>query len=90
MLEFDQIQHAYNGTRSVNGVSFYVERGEVVSLLGPSGCGKTTLLRLAAGLEKPLVGCIKLDGHLLSDNQVSVPPEPVSYTHLTLPTTPYV
>ena len=75
MLEFDQLMHAYNGTLSVNGVSFYVERGEVVSLLGPSGCGKTTLLRLAAGLEKPLAWCIRLDGHLLSDNQVTVPPE---------------
>ena len=75
MLEFDQLQHAYNGTPSVNDVSFYVERGEVVSLLGPSGCGKTTLLRLAAGLEKPLAGRIRLDGHLLSDNQVTVPPE---------------
>ena len=75
MLEFDQIQHAYNGTTSVNGVSFHVERGEVVSLLGPSGCGKTTLLRLAAGLEKPLGGAIKLDGNTLSDNQMSIPPE---------------
>ena len=73
MLEFDQVQHAYNGTQSVNGVSFYVERGEVVSLLGPSGCGKTTLLRLAAGLEKPRAGCIRLDGQLLSDSQVTIP-----------------
>ena len=75
MLEFDQVQHAYNGTLSVNDVSFFVERGEVVSLLGPSGCGKTTLLRLAAGLEKPLSGCIRLDSHLLSDSQFAVPPE---------------
>ena len=75
MLEFDQVQHAYNGTQSVNSVSFYVERGEVVSLLGPSGCGKTTLLRLAAGLEKPRGGCIRLDGRLLSDSQVTIPPE---------------
>jgi len=75
MLEFDQVQHAYNDTQSVNGVSFYVERGEVVSLLGPSGCGKTTLLRLAAGLEKPRGGCIRLDGRLLSDSQVTIPPE---------------
>ena len=51
MLEFDRIQHAYNGVLSVDRISFSVERGEVVSLLGPSGCGKTTLLRLAAGLE---------------------------------------
>jgi len=75
MLEFDQVQHAYNDIQSVNGVSFYVERGEVVSLLGPSGCGKTTLLRLAAGLEKPRGGCIRLDGRLLSDSQVTIPPE---------------
>jgi len=75
MLEFDRVRHAYNGTRSVDDVSFYVERGEVVSLLGPSGCGKTTLLRLAAGLEKPQQGSIRLDGKLLSDNSLTVPPE---------------
>jgi iron(III) transport system ATP-binding protein len=46
-----------------------------VSLLGPSGCGKTTLLRLAAGLEKPLGGAIRLDGSTLSDNQMTMPPE---------------
>ena len=34
-------------------MSFAVNAGEVVTLLGPSGCGKTTLLRLAAGLERP-------------------------------------
>ena len=75
MLEFDHIMHAYNGTPSVDGISFYVERGEVVSLLGPSGCGKTTLLRLAAGLEKPLGGAIRLDGSTLSDSQITMPPE---------------
>ena len=75
MLEFDHIMHAYNGTPSVDGISFYVERGEVVSLLGPSGCGKTTLLRLAAGLEKPLGGAIRLDGSTLSDSQMTMPPE---------------
>ena len=40
MIEFDQVQHAYHGTQSVNGVSFYVERGEAVSLLGPSDAAK--------------------------------------------------
>jgi len=75
MLEFDHVQHAYNGTASVDNVSFYVERGEVVSLLGPSGCGKTTLLRLAAGLEKPVGGVIRLDNKVLSDSRMTIPPE---------------
>ena len=79
MLEFEHIRHAYNGSLSVQDVSFKVHPGEVVSLLGPSGCGKTTLLRLAAGLEQPQHGSIRLHGDVT-----------VSYTHLTLPTTPYV
>ena len=75
MLEFDRIQHAYNGVLSVDRISFSVERGEVVSLLGPSGCGKTTLLRLAAGLEKPSSGVIRLDDTTLSDGQKSLSPD---------------
>ena len=35
MLEFERIQHAYNGSLSVRDVSFQVQLGEVVSLLGP-------------------------------------------------------
>ena len=60
MLEFRNISHAYNGTPSVNDISLTVNKSEVVTLLGPSGCGKTTLLRLAAGLERPLTGEICL------------------------------
>jgi ABC-type nitrate/sulfonate/bicarbonate transport system ATPase subunit len=37
----------------LDGISFSVAAGELVSLIGPSGCGKSTLLRLIAGLESP-------------------------------------
>lgn len=75
MLEFRHIAHAYNGTPSVEDISFTVSQGEVVTLLGPSGCGKTTLLRLAAGLERPVDGEIWLDDRLVSDPARVVAPE---------------
>ena len=75
MLEFRHIAHAYGGNESVRDVSFTVNAGEVVTLLGPSGCGKTTLLRLAAGLERPKAGEIWLDGRLVSDQAQVTPPE---------------
>ena len=75
MLDFRNIMHAYNGKPSVDNVSFSANRGEVVTLLGPSGCGKTTVLRLAAGLERPRGGEIWLDGKLLSDASHVIAPE---------------
>jgi len=43
----------------IDGLSFEVKQGEIVSLLGPSGCGKSTLLRLVAGLIPPQGGMIR-------------------------------
>ena len=53
----------------MQNLTLQVEPGESVALLGPSGCGKTTLLRLIAGLERPLAGTIQL-----GDRFVSGPP----------------
>jgi ABC-type nitrate/sulfonate/bicarbonate transport system ATPase subunit len=38
---------------ALDGISFSIAAGELVSLVGPSGCGKSTLLRLIAGLDVP-------------------------------------
>ena len=48
--------------RAVSGVSFSIDRGELVLLMGPSGSGKTTLLTLISGLLKPTSGEIYIDG----------------------------
>lgn len=63
-------------TVAVDGISFKVARGEVVSLLGPSGCGKTTTLRCLAGLEQPDEGIIRLGGRtVFGEGKRSVLPE---------------
>src|ERR1700688_1452113 len=47
---------------AVQGVSFSVRDGEVVSLIGPSGCGKSTLLSIGSGLSPPSAGEAFVDG----------------------------
>ena len=47
---------------AVDDVSFEVRAREFVAIVGPSGCGKTTCLRMAAGLEFPTSGTVKVGG----------------------------
>jgi iron(III) transport system ATP-binding protein len=67
----------YSSFAAVDGITFDVEPGEVVTLLGPSGCGKTTTLRMIAGLEQGDGGEIYLGDQLLSapTRGFFVPPE---------------
>lgn len=55
-IDTDEVTHA------LNDVSVSMTSGEFVSLVGPSGCGKSTILRLVAGLIKPTIGTVKVDG----------------------------
>jgi ABC-type glutathione transport system ATPase component len=52
--------------RAVDGVSFEVERGEILGLVGESGCGKSTLSRTVMQLQRPTHGQIILDGENLT------------------------
>ncbi len=74
-MSFENVSLSFANVEAVRDVSFDLPPGEVVCLLGPSGCGKTTLLRIAAGIEKPQAGRVLLGGEEVAGPSTFVPPE---------------
>ncbi|MBV8426194.1 MAG: amino acid ABC transporter ATP-binding protein [Hyphomicrobiales bacterium] len=62
ILRFEGVCKRYGPLEALAGVTFQVNRGEVVCLIGPSGSGKSTLLRCANALESIDGGRVILDG----------------------------
>jgi ABC-2 type transport system ATP-binding protein len=64
MIAVEGLSKTYNGTSfAVRGVSFHVDKGEVVGFLGPNGAGKSTTLRVVAGFLGATSGKVALAGH---------------------------
>jgi lipopolysaccharide export system ATP-binding protein len=62
ILEARGLAKTYGRRRVVDGVSFYVDRAEIVVLLGPNGAGKTTSFRMTCGMVEPDRGQVFLNG----------------------------
>ena len=62
LLDVTNLQRRFGGLQAVGGVSFTIDRGEVVSIIGPNGSGKTTTLNLITGVIRPDTGSVLLDG----------------------------
>lgn len=67
MLEVKNLVKKFDNNTVLNGISFKVDKGDVVAIIGPSGCGKTTLLRCINMIEKPTSGDIYFENVKLND-----------------------
>ncbi len=61
LLKVSELNKFFDNQAVVNGISFSLEEGRILSILGESGSGKTTLLHLIAGLYEPDSGVLLLD-----------------------------
>ncbi len=62
VLLLENLSKSYGDTIAVDGISFEVERGEIVGLLGPNGAGKTTTINMILGILEPASGAIRIEG----------------------------
>ena len=73
LLSCEGLVKDYPGKRAVDGVSFYVERGEIVGLLGPNGAGKSTTIHLLSTLLKADSGEIIIDNKKVGTENEELP-----------------
>ena len=78
LLDVNHISQTYSkgsgepGAPVLQDVSLQLRTGEIVALLGRSGCGKSSLLRIIAGLSRPVQGTVTIDGAPVDGSTLSV------------------
>lgn len=60
ILTLKKIEKQFGGVKAVDGISFEIEAGSLVSLIGPNGSGKSTLVNLLTGVHAPTAGLIRM------------------------------
>jgi len=72
LIEVDNLSKSFNGNRAIDGVSFKVEKGEILGFLGPNGAGKTTTMRVITGFMPSTSGTVRVDGYDVFDQPMEV------------------
>src|SRR3989475_11519897 len=67
MIEVAGLTKAYGDRLAVDGISFSVDKGEIVGFLGPNGAGKTTTMRVLTGYGSPTSGTARVAGFDVQD-----------------------
>lgn len=66
MLRIENLNVYYDAIHALQGASFNVEKGEIVTLIGANGAGKSTILRAISGILRPRSGSIRFNGTEIS------------------------
>ena len=91
MITVENLTKRYATKTAIDGVSFQVEKGEILGFLGPNGAGKTTTMRIITGFMPASDGTVRLDGFDVFENPLDVrrrigylPENPPLYLEMTV------
>ena len=91
MIRIENLVKTFGAKRAVDGVSFSVERGEVLGFLGPNGSGKSTTMRMITGFYPPTSGRVTVGGHDVAEHPLAakrligyLPENAASYPDMTV------
>ena len=91
MITVENLSKRYATKTAIEGMSFQVEKGEILGFLGPNGAGKTTTMRIITGYMPASEGTVRVDGFDVFDNPLDVrrrigylPENPPLYLEMTV------
>ena len=91
MIKVENLTKLFGAKRAVDGISFSVERGEVLGFLGPNGAGKSTTMRMITGFIPPTSGKVSVGGFDVVDKPIEakrhigyLPENAPAYTDMTV------
>src|SRR5215207_5401470 len=91
MIKIENLVKTFGAKRAVDGVSFSVERGEVLGFLGPNGAGKSTTMRMITGFMPPTAGKVSVGGFDVAESPIEakrlmgyLPENAASYPDMTV------
>jgi len=91
LISVEKLTKRYPAKTAIEGMSFQVERGEILGFLGPNGAGKTTTMRIITGFMPATDGKVSVDGFDVFENPLDVrrrigylPESPPLYLEMTV------
>ncbi len=69
MIQADNVSKSYGDIKAIDSITTTIEKGSIYGLIGSNGAGKSTFLRMVAGVFKPDIGSVTLEGETTFENE---------------------